>query len=330
VIRPSIRMGMFALMFVGVIGCGTNKTTSVSPISVLYAGSLTTTMEHKLAPNFQKTTGVKVNGEGAGSSELAQEMKSGLRQPDVFISASPSVNETLLMGTANHHLVNWYLTFARDQLVIAYSPSSRFAPMLKAASKGHTVWYSVLEEQGFRLGRTDPKLDPKGASSVILCELAEKTYHLPGLANRLLGGSVENTKQVFPEQSLLAQLESGQMDAVIAYRHEAVDWKLPFVTLPQSINLGSPADAKVYARASVRTAKGMVTRGAPIVFTVTIPSTVTHQSGAQSFVNYLISGEGHALLMADGFTSMPIEVGGTRFTVPISLRKLIQGSYSVR
>ncbi len=53
--------------------------------------------------------------------------------------------------------------------------------------------------------------------------LAKKYYYKTGLANELMGGSVENPSNVYPEESLLAQLSAGLIDAVIAYKHEAVD-----------------------------------------------------------------------------------------------------------
>lgn len=297
-------------------------------ISVLYAGSMTANIENDIAPQFLKDTGIQIEGEGAGSSQLAEEIKSGLRQPDVFISASPSVNQKDLMGSANNNLVMWYLTFAKDQLVIAYNPKSKFADALKRASEGKESWVQAVTEKGLLLGRTDPKLDPKGASTVIMYELAEKLYHSPGLANLLMGGSVENAKQVFPEESLLAQLNTGQMDAVVAYKHEAVDWHLPYISLPSPINLGDPNESKNYATASVDVGNGVVTKGAPIVFTVTIPTSAKHEQQALKFVQYLVSGRGHQLLMQEGFTPTNIEVGGVKAKVPAVLQKDISGSYS--
>ncbi len=325
------------ISLVALVGCGsnqqsgTNRTTpAASPagkLSVLYAGSMTSNMEKEIGPAFTKETGVKFQGEGAGSSLLAQLIRSGQANPDIFISASPSVNKKLLMGVKNKDLVKWYLTFARDELVIAYNPHSKFARDLQAANSGNIPWYQVLEKKGFLFGRTDPKLDPKGASTVLMFELAEKYYHETGLANKLMGGSVENPSQVYPEESLLAQLDSGQMDAVIAYKHEAVDWKMPYVNLPTSINLGDASKSKLYSTVSVATGSGKLTKGAPIVFTITIPSTAANDSAAESFVRYIVTGEGHSILMKDGFTSIPAYLDGSKEAVPSSLQSLVQGTW---
>ncbi len=321
--------------FATLVGCGTeppaptaNSATFVQTptgkLSVLYAGSMTSNMEKEIGPAFAKETGIKFEGEGAGSSLLAQMIRSGQRNPDIFISASPTVNNKILMGTANQNLVKWYVTFARDELVIAYNPHSKYAAALQAANTGHGQWYQVLEQKGFLLGRTDPKLDPKGASTVIMFKLAENYYHQVGLAKQLMGGSIENPAQVYPEESLLAQLSTGQIDAVIAYKHEAVDWKLPYTSLPTSINLGNESKAKLYATVSITTGAGKTTKGSPIVFTVTIPSTTTNERAAESFVRYLVAGAGHTLLMQAGFTSIPPYLTGSKQAVPTSLQSLVK------
>jgi hypothetical protein len=135
---------------------------SADTVNVLYAGSLVNLMEHGVGPAFDKATGDKFQGFGGGSNGLANQIKGRLRHGDVFISANPKVNQDLT-GAANGDWVNWYVTFARSPLVIGYSPTSRFAAALKTKP-----WYEVLQEPGIKIGRTDPKLDPKGAFSCSL------------------------------------------------------------------------------------------------------------------------------------------------------------------
>ena len=304
-----------------------NTTYSKSaPVIVYYAGSMTKVMEKNIGPGFQSQFGTVFQGRGAGSSELAQMIRAGLGQPDVFVSASPAVNNRDLMGAQNHNLVQWYLTLARDQLVIAYSPSSRFKTQLQEAQSGSMPWYDVLRQRGFLLGRTDPKLDPKGLSTLYMFELASKYYHVSDLEKQILGPR-ENPKQVFPEESLLAQLTSGQLDAVIAYKHEAVEWKMPYISLPDAVNLGNPEMKKAYEAVSFVTADGKTVHGAPILFTITIPTNSTHQAAAQAFVRYMISGSGHQELMADGFTPISTLLAGNQADLPSGLKNLIQGTY---
>src|SRR5579872_6580069 len=80
-------------------------------VSVLYAGSLVNVMEQQIGPAFTKATGYGYQGYGAGSTAVANQIKGKLKQGDVFISATPSVNTTL-MGAGNGSWVTWYGEFA--------------------------------------------------------------------------------------------------------------------------------------------------------------------------------------------------------------------------
>lgn len=330
--HPFNTVAAIALVLGTLVGCGTLQGTraihpggkQVTPLSVLYAGSMTNVMEKKIRPNVDATLSVNFEGEGKGSNALAQMIQSHLSNPDIFISASPSANKTL-MGSKNGDIVSWYMTLAQDQLVVAYSPQSPFHKQLQAASQGQTPWYTVLQSQGFRLGRTDPVLDPKGADTILMADLAASYYHQPHLETELLG-SDENTKQVFPEEDLLAQLTSGQLDAVIAYKHEAIEWGVPYISLPRQINLGDAALADTYAKVSWQPKDGKSQIGAPIVFTITIPKTAQYPKQAAAFVQYMISGKGHQLLMKDGFSPIDIQFVGNRSSVPAQLRGFIQGA----
>jgi hypothetical protein len=124
-------------------------------VSVLYAGSLVNLMERGIGPAFDKASGDQFRGYAGGSKLLANQIKDKLRQGDVFISANPAVNDSL-MGPANGEWVSWYVSFAQSPLVLGYNPTSRFAADFKSKP-----WYQVLTEPGMRVGRTDPKLDPK-------------------------------------------------------------------------------------------------------------------------------------------------------------------------
>ncbi|WP_067922639.1 extracellular solute-binding protein [Alicyclobacillus shizuokensis] len=300
-------------------------TSAAQKLSVLYAGSMTDLMEHTIGPDVKQRLRLDLQGEGKGSAALAQMIKSGISTPDVFISASPSVNDNLLMGSKNHNLVRWYLEFARDQLVIAYSPKSRFADQLKQAAAGKTPWWQVLEQPGFRFGRTDPKLDPKGVYTLMLFQLAARYYHQPELSKKVLGGD-ENPKQVFPEESLLAQLTSGQIDAIVAYRHEAVEWKVPYISLPDAINLGDPAEAKTYAKAVYKPSGGPAQYGSPIVFTATVPTVAKNPAAGAQFIRYLTVGHGKTLLQKDGFVPMQLKFVGSRQAVPAALKGIVGGA----
>lgn len=316
-IGPSISHGvvLVALLFAPVyLSCTTSSQSRA--VSVLYAGSLATVMENGLGPAFSKATGYEYQGEAQGSLGAARMIRDRLRSPDVFISADPSVNESVLMGSSNSDLVTWYLTLASSQLVLAYNPNSKFAAQFQAVAAESIPWYEVLATPGLRFGRGDPSIDPKGYRTLFLFDLAAKHYHraeLPGLL-----GDPMNPAQVFPEVVLLARMSSGQIDAGIFYKHEVVAHKLPFIGFPPEISLGDSKFSALYQQVSYTTPNGEKVTGAPILFTITIPATVRHKAGAEAFVRFLLSSR--TLLEEFGFGSVDNRVGGDKMQIPPELR----------
>ena len=309
---------LIAPMFLSCTDRSLNRT-----VSVLYAGSLATVMENGLGPAFSKATGYEYQGEAQGSLGAARMIHDRLRSPDVFISADPKVNESVLMGSKNGDLVTWFLTLASSQLVLAYNPNSKFAPQFQEAAAGTTPWYEVLKISGLRFGRGDPRTDPKGYRTLFLFDLAGKHYQRPEIPG-LLGDPI-NPDQVFPEIVLLARVQSGQFDAGIFYKHEVVAHKLPFVSFPPEINLGDPKFSAFYGQASYTTPTGDHVSGAPILFTITIPKTVRNKESAEALVRFLLSS--NDLLKEFGLGIVDHRVGGDEKQIPAGLRSFSSGKY---
>jgi len=318
---PSWTCLLLLLLAIGHLSCVVNPQSRA--VSVLYAGSLAAVMENGLGPAFSKASGYDYKGEAQGSLGAARMIHDRLRNPDVFISADPAVNESVLMGKENGNLVNWFLTLASSQLVLGYNPQSKFASKFQDASNGSIPWYEVLQTPGVRFGRGDPRIDPKGYRTLFLFDLAAKHYSLPNLTELL--GDPLNPDQVFPEIVLLARVESGQFDAGFFYKHEAVAHKLPFISLPPEINLGAIQFSDFYSQAAYTIPSGEHVRGAPIIFTITIPTTVQNRSAALEFVSFLLSSDN--LLEDFGLGRLDHNAAGDISQVPTEFRHAIAGDY---
>jgi len=292
-------------------------------VSVLYAGSLAAVMENGVGPEFIRTTGLAYQGEAQGSLGGARMIRDRMRSPDVYISADPGVNQKVLMGPENGNLVKWFMTVAAAQLVLGYNPQSKFAARFEDVRAGKMTWYELLETPGVRFGRGDPSIDPKGYRTLFMFGLAGRYYRRPEIP-RLLGDAM-NPAQVFPEIVLLARLESGEFDAGIFYKHEAVAHKLPFITLPPEINLGDARYAASYAQETYDTKTGEHVVGAPILFTITIPETVRNCEGALAFVRFVLSSD--KLLTQFGFTNVAHQTFGDINEVPEKLRGFSTGAF---
>ena len=302
--------------------CGSTTSTPPAPkgtVSVAYAASLSHIMEQIVKPAFQQSTGYTYQGEAKGSSALINEIKGKLSSPDVFISANPKLN-TQLIGATNGNDASWYMDFARTAMVIGYNPNSKFAVDFRAAASGTKQWYQVLEEPGLRLGRTDPLLDPKGVNTIYTLELAEDYYKQPGLKQTILG-SDENSSQIFPEEELLSRLGTGQLDAGFFYSNEVKGANIPSISLPDQINLGNPTMAAQYATVSWTNPKtNMVSKGAPVVYTVTVLNRAKDASGGIAFANFLLSSQGQSLLQRQGVLTTPFTAGGDTKAIPQQLQ----------
>ncbi|MDI3317007.1 MAG: extracellular solute-binding protein [Bacillota bacterium] len=260
-------------------------------VQVAYAASLVNLMEHRVRPAFEKATGCRFRGYPGGSKGLAQQIRSGLKRVDVFVSASPSVNRQL-MGNEGGQRLRWYAVFAEAPLLIGYSPSSRFASELK-----NRPWYEVMAEPGFRLGRTDPRIDPKGELTIRLVEAAARRYGRPDLVRRLLG-SPENPEQIFPEEELLGRIEAGQLDAGFFYANEAKEAGLPTLSVDPAIRLKA-----VYSFALMEQAPD-------------------RQAGI-AFLRWLEGDGGRRALEEDGLQVLRPELHGDRTAVPAELAQLL-------
>jgi molybdate/tungstate transport system substrate-binding protein len=264
-------------------------------VNVLYAGSLVNLMERSVGPAFEKETGLHFRGYAAGSNKIANEIKGKLRRGDVFISASPKVNSDL-MGAANGDHVTWFVSFAESPLMIGYTPQSKFADEFKTKR-----WDQVLQEPGIRIGRTDPKLDPKGAFTVEMMTKAADLYHEPDLVEKVLGAP-ENPAQVLPEETLVGRLQSGQLDAGFFYSTEVKDLKI----------------------AAIRPAPELQAKAG---YTLTILNDAPNASGAARFASFLLSAEGRALLEQHGLDVIKPVVTGNTQAVPSAVQATIDAAH---
>jgi molybdate/tungstate transport system substrate-binding protein len=290
-------------------------------VSVMYAGSLVNIFENEIKSAFQNLTGYNFIGEGKGSVQISNMILDGFRKPDVFVSADTTPIERLI----NHSppLANWLVKFASAELVIAYNPQSSFASDLLKASNGEIPWYKVLEKEGLKFGRTDPELDPKGYYTVIAAKLANIYYNDSAIKDKILGEDT-NKKQIFPAEVLKSILDSGQIDAAISYKHEAIAIGLPYITLPDQINLSDPNYTNYYNKISYKLGTGEIIYGNPIIFSFTIPNTVENIEGAISFVKFLLSENGKKILEQDGLSPIKPILQGNVHQLKEEILSLIQ------
>ena len=296
------------------------SSTTTGTARVAYAGSLVEANEQVIGPAFEKATGDHYLAVKAGGSfGVAKLIAAHQVQANVF----ESVGSAPITSSLVPHFTSWYVPFAASPLVIAYSSKSRFAPTLTAIAHGKQPiqnLFKLLEQPGFRLGRTNPATDPQGQAFVFMLELAAQQYHMPDLVQKALGSPTANSKQIFAETALLAYLQSGQIDASSAFLSQAIQQHLNYIPLPPQINMGDPAFAATYANVSLTLPNGSTIHGAPLVLYITTIKGSPDQSAGIAFVHFVLSPQGKALYQREGYQPVPSAIEGNAQDAPASIR----------
>jgi molybdate/tungstate transport system substrate-binding protein len=297
--------------------------------SVAYASSLEYLNEKVAGPEFQSVAGgFKYSGQGNSSGALESDIAAGEIHPNVFESVGAD-NITPL----EPKFTKWYVQYAGTQIVVAYNPKSKYAPQLKAIADGKKPikdLFTLMETPGFKLGRTDPNIDPQGRDFIYMLELAQKYYHLPAdTVTKIIGSPIASpsSSQIYAESSLDSTLMSGQLDASSAFITQAVELHMPYIKLPVAINLSSFADAAQYAKATITISppggpKTLKT-GSPQVIDITLIGKPT--PAAIAFVAYTLSQPGLAQYKQGGFTLLKPTLTGPSSAVPSQISSELGG-----
>lgn len=280
----------------------TSSAQAAAPFRVAYAGSMGTVMDQFIGPAFAKANGVQYQGIGQGAYGLARQLEGKLLQADVFISITPGPIDIVKKAG----LIDSAVPVASTQMVIAYNPKSKFVSEFEAAAQGKKPWYEVLQTPGLHFGRTDPAIDPQGQNIIFTMLLAQNFYKQPGLADRILGG-YQNTQQIFTEPSVLSRMEAGQIDAASGYLSATRSQHLPFISLPDEINLSNPEmDAKWYktVQFSIKLPNGKeaTLNTQPLVFYAAVLKDSKQPALAEKFVQFLQSPQGQKILEDNGYS----------------------------
>jgi molybdate/tungstate transport system substrate-binding protein len=262
---------------------------SFAPLDVAYAGSMGSLMEGPLKTAAAQALKLDLHGRAQGSNALAQLIVGGSIRPDVLISITPSPMLTVLHAAKAEIAV----PVARTEMVIAYSPKSKFAEKFAIAAEGKSNWWQILQEPGLRFGRTDPVTDPQGRNIIFTLMLAEKLLRRPGLAAKILGSTI-NPQQIFTEPTVQARLQSGELDAASAYKIQPGPFNLAFITLQPEINLSGERIHADHPEITL-TVNGKTYQPEPLIFYAAALKDAPNKNAAAVFVEWLIGAEAQAI-----------------------------------
>ena len=314
----------------------TAAAKATKPMIVYNAGSLNTPFA-KLATAYESANpSVDANLFGGGSSTIIEKITKGGKYSDVLASA----DSFLIPKMMEPKYADWYAEFAKNQMVIAYTSSSKYADRITADN-----WYEILNYPDVRYIISDPNSDPAGYRAVMTVQLAERVFGTDTIFPSLLGNHGKMTR-TFTDgiytidvtkaggdgklligkdgPDVIAQLKSGKADYAIEYSSVVIQNGLPYVTLPSGMDLSDQTQNSKYATVKVKRAitSGTSTEtGTAIVYGVTVPKNAKNPQAGIAWVKMLLDKTGQDILSADGQT--PIVPARGYGNVPAELKGLV-------
>lgn len=213
---------------------------------------------------------------------------------------------------------NYEVVFGTTPEVLTYDPSASALAGINA-----TNWVQKVEQPGVLMGVANASTDPNGYNEIFVLELqgianggnTSSVYgHFFGGAPGTLAIPSSTTTRVESETQVATLLSTHVVQAFITYRSYAVAHHLSFVNFATNVGLGSLNSSAISAYAAASTSilgsSGLAkVTGAPVAFSVTVPSNAPNPTLGQDFVRLLFTPSGQAILTANGF--LPIFPGWT-------------------
>lgn len=247
---------------------------------IFHADSLTPYMA-ALTHRFEKEhPKVAVQTQSSGSLDAIRKITDLHLPCDILITA-----DWRLLAKPRPGIEPWVVIFAGNSMGVLYTPTSAQASKINAHN-----WYKVITRPGVRYGHSDPMRDPSGYWTLILWQLAQRYYRVPGLAKRLAADCPPSN--IRPHNiDLISLLQSGDLDYYFGYASDARLGKLRFVALPPQIDLGDIKLRKEYSKAAVAIGRGAARHtihGAPIAYGATLIANAPHRALALKFLKLML------------------------------------------
>ncbi|MGQ4834232.1 MAG: tungstate ABC transporter substrate-binding protein WtpA [Candidatus Asgardarchaeia archaeon] len=254
---------------------------------IYHAGSLIVPFSRLKSTFEEKYPNVDVILQTFGSVDAARQITDLHKKGDLLAVADYNVIEKYLFP---ENWSNWYIVFARNELVIAYTNHSRYADEINSQN-----WFKILMKPDVKFGHSAPDRDPAGYRTILMWKLAERYYNNDIIYDRLINSSNRVTR--FKSVDLIALLEFGEIDFAFEYKSVALQHNLNYVELPSEINFGDINKRDWYSSVNITLSDGTIIFGDVILYGVTIPRVAENYDLAVKFLKLLLSDEGTQVLL---------------------------------
>lgn len=286
-------------------------------LTIFAAGTLAHPFKEVDEAFMREHPNVTIQAQFGGSVKMAKQVTELHQQADIVAAADFSViPKYLFTAPDGKHYTDWYVGFATNAITFVYTPKSKYAGEISPKN-----WYELLARPGVEIGRSNPDTDPSGYQTVQMLHLAEGYYRRPGLADAILANAPK-TNMRDTETTLIAALQSGQIDYLAIYRSDARQHHFQYLDLPPQIDLGDARYSGDYAKVTVTTANGALI-SKPIVYAVTVPDNAPQRELALKYMAFLLGKVGQQAMADNGFGSLGPAYASDMGKVPAQLKPLV-------
>jgi len=288
-------------------------------LTIIHAGSLSKPVREIVEAYKKEHPKVNIRTESWGSKAGARQITELNKPCDIFISADYAVIENFLIPEHTH----WYIPFAGNEMVIAYTEKSRHADIIHEHN-----WDSILSLNSVYTGRSDPNSDTCGVRAVTMLMLSDIYYKKAGLTQVLLQKDFNFVRP--KETDLIALLEKNAVDYLYIYKSIAIQHGFNYLSLPNEINLSKPHLADFYKQVSLET-KGKTPHskyieiGMPILYGITVLEKSKNKNEALNFLTFFLEkNKGAKILEHNGQNVLLPATIPQKMSVPKSLERFVK------
>jgi molybdate/tungstate transport system substrate-binding protein len=267
---------------------------------------------------------IDVEIQAHGSIQVIRHLTELGEDVDVVAVADSSLIPMLMYNTLmpdGNPYADWYIEPAANQLVLAYSPNSKYASELNSDN-----WCEIIARPDVRIGLADPRMDAVGYRTLMVLKLAESFYGENDIMNNTVGqyftvpisAHEESDVSVItvPEllepsenrlylrgasMQLIALLQSSDIDYTFEYKSVVAQQGLKYLELPPEINLSDENRAESYRKVKVELDfhrfKSVTPEfiGVPISYGITIANNSEHKKEAARFIQFVLGPDGQRI-----------------------------------
>jgi molybdate/tungstate transport system substrate-binding protein len=298
------------------------ETATKQSLTVFCATSLQFPLD-KVESDFENAyPNVDLQVQGHGTIQVIRHVTELNQKIDVVLVADYSLIPVMMyptkMSGTNESYAEYYIRFATNTMVLAYTNSSKYASEIN-----NDNWHSIIARPDVKIGLANPQYDALGYRALMTIQLTQDYYNAPSFFHDVMSVNLDPPINSIPsgdkyiitvpevqqpkgdkltlrasEVDLILLMQSGYLDYCFIYLSNAKQYEFRYLELPDEVNMGSTAQESNYERIQVvydheRFATVTLDRtGETIYYGLTVPANAPHPELAEKFIKFILAEQG--------------------------------------